>query len=159
MYTIKLVQQSDIEILSEIFSKSFSEANKEKPWDKVHSEKYLLYWLKKQPDMFFGVYDENDKPVGAIAVNIKPWRTDVRCSDGVVFVDTEHQKQGIAKLLFKKVIKEAMEKYDAKSFEAVTFAGNEFPLTWYKKMGINPDEHAVLIKGNCKDILNNLSKE
>ncbi len=156
MYTIKLVQKSDIDILSEIFSKSFSEADKEKPWDKAHAEKYLLYWLNKQADMFFGAYDDN-KPVGAIAVNIKPWRTDVRCSDGVVFVDTEHQKQGVAKLLFKKVINEAMNKYDAKSFEAVTFAGNEFPLTWYKKIGINPDEHAVLIKGSCEDILNKIS--
>ena len=157
MYTIKLVQESDVEILAKIFSTSFSEADKEKPWDINHAQKYLLYWLAKQPDMFFGAYDKDDKPVGAIAVNIKPWRTDVRCSDGVVFVDIEHQKQGIAKLLFNKVINEAMTKYGAKSFEAVTFAGNEFPLTWYKKIGINPDEHAVLIKGACDDILNKLS--
>lgn len=157
MYSIKLVQEKDINKLSEVFSKSFTEADKEKPWDIVHSKEYLSYWLKKQPDMFFGSFDENDNPVGAMVVNIKPWRTGVRCSDGVVFVDVQHQKQGIAKTLFKKVIEEAMDKYNAIGFEAITFAGKEFPLTWYEQIGINPDEHAVLIKGNCEDILNKLS--
>lgn len=157
MYTIKLVQENNIEKLSEVFSKSFSEADKEKPWDIIHSKEYLLYWLKKQPDMFFGAFDNEGNPVGAMAVNIKPWRTGIRCSDGVVFVGTEHQKQGIAKTLFKKVIEEAVDKYNAIGFEAITFAGKEFPLTWYQQIGINPDEHAVLIKGNCKDILNKIS--
>ncbi len=47
MYTIKLVQENNIEKLSEVFSKSFSEVDKEKPWDISHSKEYLLYWLKK----------------------------------------------------------------------------------------------------------------
>ena len=157
LYTLKLVQENDIEILSGIFSKTFSEADKNKPWDIDHSRKYLLYWLKKQPDIFFGAFNNEGKPVGAMAVNIKPWRTGNRCSDGVIFVDAEHQSQGIAKLLFKKVIEEAINKYSATSFEAITFADKEFPLTWYKKIGITPDERAVLIKGKCSDILKKLS--
>ena len=157
MYTIKLVQASDIEILADIFSKSFTQADAEKPWDKSHAEQYLLYWLAKQPDMFFAAFDEAGNPIGAMVVNIKPWRTSVRCSDGALFVSPEHQKQGIAKALFKRVIEEAVNKYNATSFEAVTFAAEEFPLTWYKKLGILPDEHAVLIKGDCSEILKNLS--
>jgi len=157
MYTINLVQEKDIDNLSGIFSKSFSLANKEKPWDVSHSKEYLLYWLKKQPDMFFGAFNNEGVAIGAMVVNIKPWRTGVRCSDGVIFVGIEYQKQGIAKSLFKKVISEAIYKYNTTGFEAVTFAGKEFPLTWYQKIGINPDEHAVLIKGNCEDILNKLS--
>jgi hypothetical protein len=50
-----------------------------------------------------------------------------------------------------------MSKYGATVFEAITFAGETFPLTWYKKIGIMPDENAVVIKGNCQDILNNIS--
>lgn len=157
MHTISLIQEKDINKLSEIFSKSFTMADNEKPWDTLHSKNYLLYWLKKQPDMFFGAFNNEGEPIGAMVVNIKPWRTGTRCSDGVVFVDLEYQKHGVAKSLFNKVISEAIEKYDATSFEAVTFAGKEFPLTWYQKIGINPDEHVVFIKGNCKDILNKLS--
>ncbi len=157
MYKIKLVQESDIEILSEVFAKSFSEADSERPWDKDHSKKYLEYWLKKQPDMFFGAFDDNWRPVGAVALNIKPWRTGIRCNDMVIFVNTENQKQGIAKLLLQKVITEAMNKYGATSLEAITFASEEFPLAWYKRIGINPDEHTVLIKGECADILSRLA--
>ncbi len=158
MYTIKLVEKKDIEILSDIFSKTFSEADREKSWDVEHSKKYLLYWLKKQPDMFFAAFNNEGNPIGAMVVNIKPWRTGARCTDAVIFVGAEYQRQGIAKLLFKKVIKEAMSKYEATRFEAATFADKEFPLNWYKKIGITPDEHTVMIKGKCADILSKLSK-
>lgn len=157
MHIIKPVRESDLEALADIFSRVFSEADKEKPWDKEHAHQYLAYWFKKQPDMFFGAFDESGKPVGAVAANIKPWRTGVRCSDGVVFVDAEYQRQGIAKSLLKKALEEAMQKYGAVSFEAVTFAGKEFPLTWYERIGVTPDTHAVLIKGNCREILDKLS--
>jgi len=55
------------------------------------------------------------------------------------------------------MLEKAVQKYNATSFEAVTFAGKEFPLNWYKKIGINPYEGEVLIKGNCKDIITKLS--
>jgi len=158
VYTLKLVQEKDIEILSDIFSKIFSEADKDKSWDIEYSRKYLLYWLRKQPDMFFGAFNKDGNPVGAMAVNIKPWRTGTRCTDAVIFVDAEYQRQGIAKSLFKKIIEEAMSKYGATSFEAVTFADKQFPLNWYEKIGITPDKHSVFIKGNCSDILSKLSK-
>ncbi|MHB8652074.1 MAG: GNAT family N-acetyltransferase [Minisyncoccota bacterium] len=153
MYKIRLVKKNDLEALSETFSRSFTAADKSKPWTKQRAHDYLFYWLKKQPDMFFGAFNEKGQPIGAMAVNIKPWRTGTRCSDGVIFVDTEYQRQGIAKSLFKKVIEKAVRKYDATGFEAITFAGEEFPLSWYKRIDINVDEHAVLIKGNCVDIL------
>ncbi|OHA58089.1 MAG: hypothetical protein A2571_03555 [Candidatus Vogelbacteria bacterium RIFOXYD1_FULL_44_32] len=156
MYEIKNVEEKDLSKLAEIMATVFTITDPDKPWDKEFAYKYLEYWFKKQPDMFLVSFDSEGNPVGAMAVNIKPWRTGVRCSDGVVFVDTKYQKQGIARALFKKVIGEAMGKYNAIDFEAVTFAGSEFPLSWYKQIGINPDEHVVLIKGKCADILANL---
>jgi len=94
MYTLKLVQESDVEGLSEIMAESFTDADLEKPWDTEHAHRYLKYWFKKQPDMFFMAFNKTDEPVGAMVVNIKPWRTGIRCSDGVLFVDTKYQKQG-----------------------------------------------------------------
>ena len=99
---IRLVQESDINILSEIYSRVFSEADKNKPWDKDHSFKHLMYWLKIQPDMFFGAFDINGKPVGAIAVGIRPWRRNNRCSAGIIFVDTKHQKRKQLKFYLKQ---------------------------------------------------------
>jgi GNAT superfamily N-acetyltransferase len=154
---LKLVQEKNLEILSEIYSRVFSEADENKPWDKEHSYKHLMYWLKIQPDMFFGAFDEKDKPIGGIAVSIKPWRRGNRCSAGIIFVDTQCQHRDVAKKLFKKMLEEAVQKYETISFEAITFAGKEFPLSWYKKLGVIPDKGAVLIKGNCLGILKMLS--
>lgn len=157
MHQIQLVKEKDIEQLAAIFANVFTEADPEKPWDIKHARDYLSYWLKKQPDMFFGAYDKENNPIGATATNIKPWRTGTRCTDGIVFVDSKYQKQGIATALLKKVLVEAMAKYNATTFEAITFAGNEFPLTWYKKIEITPDNHAMVIKGESVKILENLS--
>ncbi len=154
---IRLVEESDIEALSEVYSKSFSDIDKDKPWAKNYSFKHLMYWLKIQPDMFFGAFDKTNKPIGAIAVSIKPWRRNNRCSAGIIFVDVQYQKRDIAKKLFKIMLEKAVKKYQAVSFEAVTFANKRFPLNWYEKLGIMPDKNAVLIKGNCKDILRKLS--
>jgi len=157
MYKINRAEESDLDKLAKIMAESFTAADSDKPWDYDHAYDYLKYWYKKQPDMFFAAYDESENPVGAVAVNIKPWRTGVRCSDGVIFTEINNQKKGVATLLLKKVLEEAMDKYDAKIFEAVSFAGDEFPLTWFKKIDLRPDDHAVLIKGDCRDILSNLS--
>ncbi len=154
-FKIRLVHKNDILILSEIFSKVFTEADIKKPWDKDNSYKHLMYWLKIQPDMFFGAFKDN-KPIGAIAVNIKPWRTGMRCCAGIIFVDSQYKKQKIAKFLFKKILEKAVGKYKAMSFEAVTFAGKDFPLNWYERVGLVSDKNTVLIKGDCLDILKNL---
>jgi len=50
---IKSVEEADIQVLSEIYSRVFSNADPEKPWDIEHSKEHLEYWLKIQPDMFF----------------------------------------------------------------------------------------------------------
>lgn len=154
---IKLVEEADIQVLSEIYSRVFSDADPEKPWDIEHSKEHLEYWLKIQPDMFFGAFNKNKELMGAIAVSIMPWRRANRCHAGIIFVDNKYKNKKIAKTLFRTMLEKAVQKYNATSFEAVTFAGKEFPLNWYKKIGINPDEGAVLIKGNCKDIITKLS--
>ena len=157
--TVRLAQETDIKTLSEIYSRVFTEADPENPWDEDHSYKHLMYWFKIQPDMFFSALNENKELIGAIAVSIKPWRKGNRCAAGIIFVDSKNQKGNIGKILFKTMLKEAVKKYQTTSFEAVTFAGKEFPLSWYKKLGIVPDENAVLVKGPCLKILENLSRD
>ena len=156
--TIKLVQEGDIKKLATIYAKVFSEADPEKPWDEEHSYDHLMYWFRIQPDMFFGAYNEKNEPVGAIAVRIIPWRRSNRCSAGIIFVDTKNQKKETGKILFKTMLEEAVKKYKTTSFEAITFASKEFPLSWYEKLGILPDQGAVLVKGSCEEVINNLSK-
>lgn len=156
MHTLRLVQEKDLSALAKILANSFTQADPEKPWDVVHSYENLKYWFAKQPDLFYIAVDEMEKPLGAMVVNIKPWRVNIRCNDGILFVDPSVQNKGIGKDLFRKVIQDAVYKYNAETFEGITFAGKEFPMSWYKKIGIDKDDYAMVIVGKCKDILNNL---
>lgn len=156
MHILRLVQEKDLLVLAEVLSKSFTQVDPEKPWDIDHSYANLEYWFKKQPDLFYVAVDESDRLLGAMVVNIKPWRTNIRCNDGMLFVDPEVQNKGIGKDLFRKVVEESVNKYNAETFEGITFAGKGFPMSWYEKMGIKKDEYAVVIVGKCKDILNHL---
>ncbi|MCF7865751.1 MAG: GNAT family N-acetyltransferase [Candidatus Pacebacteria bacterium] len=153
MYTLRLIEEKDLPSLSKALSKSFTQADPEKPWDEGHSYENLKYWIKKQPDLFYVAIGEDGTPLGGMVVNIKPWRTDIRCNDGMLFVDPSSQSRGIGKDLFKKVIERALHKYNAETFEGITFAGKEFPMSWYEKIGIEKDEYAMVIVGKCKDIL------
>jgi GNAT superfamily N-acetyltransferase len=154
--TVRLVKKSDLSKLSEIYSRVFSEADPKKPWDIEHSYLHLQYWFKIQPDMFFGAFNQKNELMGGIAVSVKPWRRGNRCSAGIIFVDNTCQVNGVGKALFRKMLEKAVEKYQARSFEAITFAGKEFPQNWYKRLGIVPDEDALLVKGPCLGILEKL---
>lgn len=157
MTELQLAKQEDLEPLAALFAESFTTADPEKPWDQEHAFKYLEYWLRKQPDMFYVALNDGEL-AGGLAVNIKPWRTGVRANDGVIFVATKFQKLEIGKILIKKVIGEAVEKYGVDMVEAVTFAGPDFPMDWYRRMGIAPDDHAAIIKGSVIDIMKYLNE-
>lgn len=153
---IKLVKFDDLIKLAEIYSKAFSEADPQKPWDIENSYKHLKFWFDIQPDMFFVAFDKKDNILGGVASLIKPWRISNRCSAGVIFVNPDIQTKGVGRVLFSKMLSEAIKKYNAKSFEAITFAGKEFPASWYKSLGILPDKGALLVKGSCFEILSKL---
>lgn len=155
MIDIRIVKQEDLESLARIYSNSFTQACPEKPWEYDRSLDFMNYWFKKQPDLFY-VALFNGVVIGATVLNIKPWREGNRCQDAIIFVDSKYQKQGIGKMLFVKVLEESISKYNATTFEAVTFTDNEFPLSWYERIGVNKDEKAAIIKGSCKNILKNL---
>lgn len=157
MIELRPAKQEDLEPLAALFAESFTTADPEKPWDQEHAFKYLEYWLRKQPDMFY-VATQDGELAGGMVVNIKPWRTGIRCNDGVLFVGIKFQRKGIGKMLFKKVISEAQNKYHAEIFEGITFAGKEFPMDWYNRLGISLDQYAVVIKGSCTDILKYLEE-
>ncbi len=156
MHTLRLVEETDLPILAKVLSKSFTQADPEKPWNEENSFENLKYWFKKQPDLFYAAVDEMGNHLGAMVVNIKPWRESIRCNDGILFVDPSIQNKGIGRDLFRKVIEESVNKYNAETFEGITFAGKEFPMSWYERIGIEKDDYAMVIVGKCKDILEKL---
>lgn len=154
--TIRLATKEDLAKLAEIYQRAFNGADPNKYWSLESARALMEYLYAGHPDLFF-IATINDRLTGGIVTNIKPWRDGNRFQDPVFFVDPEVQRKGIGKLLFMKLLEAAIDKYNVITFEAITFAGDAFPLTWYKKLGIFVDEGAVLIKGDCKKTLKALS--
>jgi GNAT superfamily N-acetyltransferase len=154
---IRPAAESDLQCLAEIYVASFNQADPGKPWTEGRARLLLTHFLEHQSDLFL-VDDEEGILRGGMATLIKPWREGNRCTEGVLFVDPKFQKLGVGKRLFAAVLREALNRYDAQVFEGITFAANQFPLTWYTRLGFKRDEGAVFIKGASVEMLARLGE-
>lgn len=152
---IDIAKEGQLNRLSEIHSEAFTQADPTKPWTHERALNLLRHFYKIQSDLFL-VASEGEEVLGAMAVIIKPWQEGNRCTEAILFVSPKHQKSGIGTMLFTRLLEEALSKYKAGMFEAITFVAKEFPLTWYESMGLKPDDGAILIRGKSQEMLNNL---
>jgi predicted N-acetyltransferase YhbS len=152
---IRLAKKEEISEVAKVYATAFNGVSKES-WTLERAGALLQYWVQKQPDLFFVAVD-NGKIIGAITMGIKPWFDGVRLQDGELFVSSEYQKQGVGKLLLKKVLEKALAKYQVSTLECVTFAGNTFPKTWYEKIGLKKSEDLIIMTGNCQEIFKRLN--
>lgn len=153
---INLVKEEELEEIAKIYCCSFNYVSSEN-WTRDAALKLFKYWFERQQDLFF-VARQDNKIIGAIVALAKPWFDGVRLQDGEVFVSPEYQKGGIGKKLLIKLIEEGIRKYDTNTFEGITFAREEFPFSWYERIGIKKSDNLMVISGSCKEILNNLKK-
>ena len=156
MVNIREVIKEDLETLGEIFVEVYTVFDVGERWEKESAVKLMEYWFNKQPDLAYLVEFE-DRIVGAFFTAIKPWWDGNRLFDGEFFIHPEFQNKKIGKKLFKKVLEEAVEKYDVKIFDAFTFNGPDFPLSWYKKLGFKEIKEWTMFSGNVQEVLKNLS--
>ena len=131
---IRLIGDEDIKILGEIYSRVYEVFDIGEKWTPNTASKLIEYWFKKQPDLAF-LAEYKGKVVGGFLSGIKPWWDGNHLFDGEIFVHPNFQNKKIGKTLFRKLLNEAIAKYDAKIFDAFTFNGSEFPLNWYKRIG------------------------
>ena len=153
---IILAKEDDIKQIAETYCDSFNLISSE-GWTKEAAIKLFEFWFKRQPDLFFVAKDDG-KIIGGIVASAKPWFDGVRLQDGEVFVNPEYQKRGIGKQLLSRLIEEGINKYNTNTFEGITFADTDFPLSWYKKIGMQKSDELIVINGSCQEMLNNLKK-
>lgn len=151
---IRLAKKEEVPQIAQTYVDAFSIASEEH-WTQEAAENLLNYWFQKQPDLFFVAID-GGKIVGGITMGVKPWWDGNRLQDGELFVTSEYQKKGVGRLLSKRVLEEAINKYGVSTIECVTFSGDTFPKTWYKKNGLKQSEDLIIMNGNCQEILKRL---
>lgn len=155
MINIRQINKDDIKILGEVYSKVYEVFDTGEKWTPDTASELIKYWFEKQPDLSF-VAEYEGKIVGGFLSGIKPWWDGNHLFDGEIFVHPDFQNKKIGKALFKKLLTEANEKYNAKIFDAFTFNGSEFPLNWYKRIGFQNISEWTMFSGDIKEVLKNL---
>lgn len=149
---IRRMRKQDIPQLSPMYVRAYRIYRKWERWNAKAANRLFTYWLKRQPDLAF-VAETDGKVVGAFVAGIKPWWDGNHLVDGELVVDPAYQKKGIGRLLLKTMLQNAIDKYDATVWEAITFKKTEFPLKWYKKLGFDEISEWTIIGGNVKEAL------
>ncbi len=151
---IRLARQDEISQIADVYMRAFNNANVGEQWTAENAEKFMKFWLKFQPDLFF-VAETNNKICGGAVGLIKPFWDGNYLTETELFVDPGFQKQGIGKELLKKLISEAIQKYSITTFDGLAYKDTKFPLEWYKRISLK-ESNLVYLEGNPKEILGKL---
>ena len=152
---IRLVKNKDLEALAEIFMESFNGAKVGENWDKDSALRFMKYWFRIQPDMFF-LAEEKNEITGGIVTNVKPWWKGNVILDTELFVKPSHQKKGIGNKLCQTLMEESIRKYNIRGVYIVTFAEKDSLINWYSKIGLKQDKSWKVMKGNPQEVLEKL---
>jgi RimJ/RimL family protein N-acetyltransferase len=151
---IRLATKKDLNSLAKIYVESFNNAKLEEEWTEKNAQRYMEYWLKIQPSLFF-IAEDNKTIVGGIVARITPWWKENILGDIEIFISLKHQNKGIGKELLKKLISTAIEKYKIGEVALQAFSTHKFPLKWYEKIGFKKIKW-INLSGNPKEIIKKL---
>ncbi|MEI8061302.1 MAG: GNAT family N-acetyltransferase [Candidatus Berkelbacteria bacterium] len=152
---IRNANLQDLDEMAVIFSDVFSKASDDK-WTEESAKKYLEYCYNRRPDLMFVAVDA-EKIIGGVFGEIYPLWDGQTLGEIEIFVNFEYQKSGLGKLLLKKIINEAKEKYQVINLGFSADMNKEFPMSWYSKIGMKKSSW-ILMSGSIDEVLRNLEK-
>ncbi|MBI2013811.1 MAG: GNAT family N-acetyltransferase [Candidatus Colwellbacteria bacterium] len=157
--SIRRVKEGDLNLLAKLYCEVYDPKRHDvgEKWTEKSAHKLLKYWFDRKNKLDF-LAEDDGKIVGAFFTAVKPWWNGNCLYDGEIFVAPDYQGKGVGVQLSKTLYQEAIDKYDAKYFEATTFK-DSYSLNWYKKLGFKEPDNLVFISGNLKTILEKLEKE
>lgn len=155
-YSIRKIQEKDIESTAKVYAEAFNFANPEEHWTQESAENSVKYWLELRPDLFF-VTTIDDEVVGGIVGEIRTYCGEIALVEVELFVSPQHHKKGIAKKLFKAVLTEAKLKYKITGVGAIANSEVDFPMGWYERLGFKQTKW-VYIEGKAEELLRNLGE-
>lgn len=151
---IRQMKKEDLHELAAVYVGALDHSNTNEKWTEQSAYALLLDWFKRQPDLAY-VAELDQKLVAAFVVGVRPWWDGNHLVDGELFVDFEYQGRGIARELIGRTLSAAVEKYAPVTWESYTFRGQDFPLTWYKRLGFREIEEWIMIRADVAQLLKN----
>jgi len=125
-------------------------------WSSEKALEFLLFKFNRYPDLSFAAI-MNDKPVGAIFSDKKPWHDGNHLCEGELFVHPDHQGNPfVAVPLVLNLIEVAHKKYNCTTIEGVTFKQSN-QLKMYEKFGYKEDQALTFITGDISVMVERLA--
>ncbi|HEX3733325.1 MAG TPA: GNAT family N-acetyltransferase [Mycobacteriales bacterium] len=149
---IRAVRGDDLPHLAEMYVRVYRAFDAGEQWDFGTAARLLRHYFGRHPELAFCAV-EDDRPLGAFFVDVKPWWDGNRLVDGEIFVDPAEQRKGIGAALIFRVLTEAVRLYAVTVWETTTFADVEFPLSWYRRLGMEFISEWTIIGGDVGTML------
>lgn len=127
-------------------------------WTLKRAEALIKDYISKQPDMAIAAVVD-DKIVGGFLCLIKPWFDGNRLVETDLFVNPKIHQSGVGTILLKEALTRAKRNYKAVVLGGVTFTNLDFPISWYKRLGIDQVKELMFVGGKVETILRNLKKK
>lgn len=153
---IELTSFDQLPELASIYVRSL-EFNADEHWTDKSALRLLSDWHRRQPELFFTA-SADAQIMGGFVVGVRPWWDGNHLVDGELFVDPRYQKRGVAGALLRHTLQVAQAKYSPLlTWDTYTFRNDDFPLTWYKRIGFAEIEEWVMIRAQVTNVLTKLS--
>ncbi len=153
---IRKVTKEDLSTVGKIWASAFNDAYKWEHWSNENGVKIVSYMYEKQPDLFF-LAEVDGEIVGATWGAIKPHLDGNHMVDGAVFISPKHQGRGLYRKLSLVRLKEATEKYKITGIQILASKADEFPVSFYKRLGFK-ETSWVLLYTKPQKLLEELQK-
>jgi len=135
--TIRDFVDKDLLEVGQVYAKAFNGAIVDENWEPGDASKLLSCMNSHKPNIFLVALDE-DKVIAGFFSAIKPYFGENHLCDTDLFVDPEYQNSGIGKKLFVEMLNRGIKDYQVSGFQGISYSKNEFPGSWYSKIGFEP---------------------
>ena len=150
--TIRLLKRNEINKVAKLFVESYKKDDKNRRWDEIYAEKYILMIYRMCKDLCF-VEVDNDKIVGvALALVIPEFNKEI-VDFKVLLVHPDYRRKKIGSKLMRKVCIKAENKYNIKDIESSIYTLTNFPITWYESIGFRTRKHHEVTRASIEKIL------
>lgn len=156
-FSIRAAKAEDIPKLANLYVEVYKKTNPIEKWTFDSAKVFISYFFLATQSLFF-IGESDGIIVGAVWGNIKPWWNGNKLYDIEIFIKEEYRNYGFSKLLFIKLFEDAINVYNIRDVEAITFNDREFPLDYYARIEFNKNEELVLVAGEAEIILKKLVK-
>ncbi len=152
---IGLLKRNHLQEAGRVYARAYNSLKIGEVWTNARARALLNSYFKKQPDLAL-VAKQGGKIIGVCLALLKPWWDGNRLVEVELFIEPRFQRLGIGRRLVGELLLRAKKKYHATVFEAITFSKKEFPMSWYKRLGLKKSEKLVLIEGSVDALLKRL---